>query len=376
MAVQFFRKATKTIVIICNAVFAIFLMLGCYGNSINLGNDWIAGLFSLTAFYFLIINIFFIAFWLFVKRWLSLISLITIFICWMPLQHVFQFRFSVSFDAKKERNVIRVMSWNVEHFDIAEHRSHPEVKSEMIDLINKYNPDIACFQEMVGSDSVIKSINYIPQFKKKLKMKDYHFSYFNKLDFDKDHHFGIIIFSKFPLINKQTFSPEQNSYNSTFQSVDVVRNTDTFRVFNVHLETLRFSPNNRNYLNDPSIENEYDIQESKSILSKFKKGYIKHHWQSDNVRREIDKSEYPVIVCGDLNDLPNSYAYNTIGKGLNNTFKEKGSLIGNTYDGISPTLRIDNIFTDNKFSVEQYIRIKKSLSDHFPIIADIIFHKD
>ena len=376
MAVQFLRKATKTIVIICNAVFAIFLLLGCYGNSINLGNDWIAGLFSLTTFYFLIINIFFIVFWLFIKRWLSLISLITIIICWMPLQHVFQFRFSVSFDAKKERNVIRVMSWNVEHFDIAEHRSHPEVKSEMIDLINEYNPDIACFQEMVGSDSVIKSINYIPQFKKKLKMKDYHFSYFNKLDFDKDHHFGIIIFSKFPLINKQTYSPEQNSYNSTFQSVDVVRNTDTFRVFNVHLETLRFSPNNRNYLNDPSIENEYDIQESKSILSKFKKGYIKHHWQSDNVRREIDKSEYPVIVCGDLNDLPNSYAYNTIGKGLNNTFKDKGSLIGNTYDGISPTLRIDNIFTDNKFSVEQYIRIKKSLSDHFPIIADIIFHKD
>jgi endonuclease/exonuclease/phosphatase family metal-dependent hydrolase len=376
MAVQFFRKATKTIVIICNVVFAIFLMLGCYGNSINLGNDWIAGLFSLTAFYFLIINSFFIVFWLFVKRWLSLISLTTIIICWIPLQHVFQFRFSVSFDAKKERNVIRVMSWNVEHFDIAEHRSHPEVKSEMIDLINEYNPDIACFQEMVGSDSVIKSINYIPQFKKKLKMEDYHFSYFNKLDFDKDHHFGIIIFSKFPLINKQTYSPEQNSYNSTFQSVDVVRNTDTFRVFNVHLETLRFSPNNRNYLNDPSIENEYDIQESKSILSKFKKGYIKHHWQSNNMRREIDKSIFPVIVCGDLNDLPNSYAYNTIGKGLNNTFKEKGSLIGSTYDGISPTLRIDNIFTDNKFSVEQYIRIKKSLSDHFPIIADIIFHKD
>jgi len=376
MAVQFFRKATKTIVIICNVVFAIFLMLGCYGNSINLGNDWIAGLFSLTAFYFLIINVFFIIFWLFVKRWLSLISMITIVICWMPLQHVFQFRFSVSFDAIKERNVIRVMSWNVEHFDIVEHLSHPEVKSEMIDLINEYNPDIACFQEMVGSDSIIKSINYIPEFKKKMKMKDYHFSYFNKLNFDKTHHFGIIIFSKFPIINKQTYSPEPNKYNSTFQSVDIVRNNDTFRVFNVHLETLRFSPDNREYLNDPSIESGNDIKESKTILSKFKKGYLKHHWQSDNVRNEIDKSKFPVIVCGDLNDLPNSYAYNTIGKGLNNAFKEKGSLIGNTYDGISPTLRIDNIFTDRRFSVEQFLRIKKSLSDHFPIIADIIFHKD
>jgi len=376
MAIRFFRKATKTIVIICNVVFAVFLILGCYGNTMPLGNDWIAGIFTLAAFYFLLINIFFLIFWLFVKPWLSMVSLLTVIVCWLPLQHVIQLRFNVSFDFRKNRNTIRVMSWNVEHFDIVEHKSHPEVKSEMIELINEYNPDIACFQEMVGSDSILKSINYIPDFKRKLKMKDYHFSYFKKLDFDKDHHFGVIIFSKFQLINKQTYMPERNSYNSTFQSVDVIRNNDTFRIFNVHLETLRFSPDNREYLSDPSIENEKDINESRSILSKFKKGYLKHHWQSDNIKKEIDKSPYPVIVCGDLNDMPNSYAYNTIGSGLKNAFREKGSAIGNTYDGISPTLRIDNIFTDKRFSVEQYVRIKKSLSDHFPIIADLIFDKD
>ena len=40
---------------------------------------------------------------------------------------------------------------------------------------------------------------------------------------------------------------------------------------------------------------------------------------------EIDQSPYPVIVCGDLNDVPNSYAYNHIGRGLRNAFVEKRS---------------------------------------------------
>ena len=89
----------------------------------------------------------------------------------------------------------------------------------------------------------------------------------------------------------------------------------------------------------------------------------------------MDKSPYPVIVCGDFNDIPNSYAYNTIGKGMKNAFAEKGSGIGRTFSGISPTLRIDNIFVADKFSVDQFLRIPKILSDHFPVFADVQLRK-
>ena len=69
--------------------------------------------------------------------------------------------------------------------------------------------------------------------------------------------------------------------------------------------------------------------------------------------------------------MPNSYAYNTIGKGLQNTFAQKGIGIGRTFSGISPTLRIDNIFVAESFTVLQYTRINKRLSDHFPVLADV-----
>ena len=89
----------------------------------------------------------------------------------------------------------------------------------------------------------------------------------------------------------------------------------------------------------------------------------------------MDKSPYPVIVCGDFNDVPNSYSYNTIGQGLKNTFKEKGSGIGRTFSGISTTQRIDNIFAADRFTVKQFLRIPKKLSDHFPIFADVQLEK-
>ena len=68
------------------------------------------------------------------------------------------------------------MTWNVEHFDILEHKTHPEVKQKMIDLINQFQPDIACFQEMVAGENK-KSINNIAAMQQALGFRDYYYSF-------------------------------------------------------------------------------------------------------------------------------------------------------------------------------------------------------
>ncbi len=371
MAGQFLRKFTKAILIVCNGIAGLALLLACYGSSIWSGDSWIIGLFTLATVYLLVTAILFSIFWFFVKPWLSLISLFFILSCIAPLKQIIQIR-SSSFSTKKNlETALRIMSWNVEHFDIIEYKIHPEVKTEMLELINEFSPDVACFQEMVAGDSLKKSINYLPAFERKLNMPYHYYSYDRRLDFDRWHHFGIIIFSKYPIIKQQTIHSDSLNYNSTFQYVDIVKNTDTFRVFNIHLQTLRFSIDNRKYLDNPGINGETDLVESKSIIAKFKKGYIKRHRQSDWIKRTLAKSPYPNILCGDFNDVPNSYAYKTIGEKMINAFVAKGAGIGNTYAGISPTLRIDNIFVDPRFDVQQYCRIKRKLSDHYPIVTDL-----
>ncbi|HEV2832870.1 MAG TPA: endonuclease/exonuclease/phosphatase family protein, partial [Hanamia sp.] len=213
-------------------------------------------------------------------------------------------------------------------------------------------------------------INYFPDILDALRFKNYLYSYRLKADFDRFHHFGILILSKYPIIRKQTVVNNPDDYNSTFQFVDILAHQDTLRVFNVHLQSLKFTKENLAYLDKGRIKTSATT-ESKNVISKIKTGIIKRASQAFFIKDEMNHSPYPIILCGDFNDVPDSYAYETIGAGLQNAFVERGSGISRTFSSISPTLRIDNIFADKRFTITQFTRVRKLLSDHFPIVADM-----
>jgi endonuclease/exonuclease/phosphatase family metal-dependent hydrolase len=369
---RFMRRFTKKIFVASNIFIGLLFLAGANVKYFNPQYWWFLSLFTLLLPYLLLLLILFILFWLLVKPILSIISLFIILISLDAVKNVFPLNFSPDFVMQKKTGVIRVMSWNVELFNILHYKDHPENKQKIIDLINEYDPDIACFQEMVAGENK-KAINYFPDIEKALKFSDYLYSYSVKDNFDRYHHFGIIIFSKFPILRKQTLINNPNSYNSTFQFVDILAGKDTFRIFNVHLQSLKFSQTNLNYLDSGKVPTEGNISESRNIISKIKLGVLKRAAQANFIKDELNHSPYPLVVCGDFNDVPVSYAYETIGSGLRNAFAERGSGISRTFSSISPTLRIDNIFTDKQFKITAFTRIKTLLSDHFPIIADIKF---
>ncbi|HUZ57569.1 MAG TPA: endonuclease/exonuclease/phosphatase family protein [Hanamia sp.] len=368
----FLRRFTIKVLVIVNIIIGFFFLAGANVKYFNPEHWWFLSLFTFLLPYLLLALVLFILIWLLVKPFWSIISLFVIFISLNTIKQVFPIHLSPVFSITKKKGDIRIMSWNVELFNILHYKDHPENKQKMIDLINKYDPDVACFQEMVAGENK-KAINYFPDIEKKLKFNDYLYSYRVIDDFDRYHHYGIIVFSKFPILRKQTLVNNPNSYNSTFQFIDVLVGTDTFRIFNIHLQSLKFSKTNLSYLDSGNVPRQGNIAESKNIISKIKLGILKRSSQALFVKGEMNNSPYPVIVCGDFNDVPDSYAYETIGKGLKNAFAERGSGISRTYSSISPTLRIDNIFTDKKFKIIQFTRIRKLLSDHFPIVADIRF---
>lgn len=379
MPKSLFRRLSKKFFIISNSIAAILFVMGCYGRFF-LGWGWPFGFLPLAAFYLLILLILFIVFWLFVKRGWALISLIAILICLKPFSHVVPFRFSSTFDETSRAEDIRVMSWNVAQFDVLYYKKKPAKRDDMLALINKYKPDIACFQEMVAADTLVNlnteyyrkySFFSVFQYAEKLNYPDHFFSYNFKDDFLNHQHFGLIIFSRYPIINRQTVGIPPFNYNSNFQYADIVKDSDTIRVFNIHLQSMKFSEGNLAYIDDPTLESKQDIKRSKSIIGKFRYAFARRMAQTNKIKEEISKSPYPVVVCGDFNDVPNSYAYQTIGDGLRNAFVEKGSGLGRTFTAIAPTLRIDNIFVSDSFTVNQFVRLPVRLSDHYPIIADL-----
>jgi endonuclease/exonuclease/phosphatase (EEP) superfamily protein YafD len=163
---------------------------------------------------------------------------------------------------------------------------------------------------------------------------------------------------------------------------DIAKGRDTFRVATFHLQSFRFMP--RDYQGFGKIKNQQDtgLSESRKILQKMRNTFYLHGKQSDYILTAIPESPYPLIMTGDLNDVPNSYAYLTLRGRRKDAFLEKGSGIGKTYTspnsrflGKLPTLRIDYIFTDPGFEVRGFHRINKPISDHYGLVADLKFPK-
>ncbi len=374
MAKHPLRRLSKLLFIAFNVLFSLLFILGTVVKYFSPTAWWFLGLLPFILPFLLIIHLLFIFFWLFFKPWWTLLSIVTLAACWPAIVNVIGFNFYESFELVKKQDEVRIMSWNVEQFSIQHYKDKPYLKTTMLALINKYDPDIACFQEVVAGDNR-KGVNYLPEILKQLHFNDYFYSYAIDNDFDQYHHFGIAIFSKLPIVKKQTSINDPNDYNSTFQHIDVLSGKDTLRIFNIHLQSLKFSRENLNYIDKASLKSDSALVESRSIISKMKTGFLRRGKQAEFVKDAIQHSPYPVIVCGDFNDVPNSYAYEIIGKGLQDAFVEKGYGISRTFSSISPTLRIDNIFAEKSLTVSQFTRIKQLISDHFPVVADVFIGK-
>jgi endonuclease/exonuclease/phosphatase family metal-dependent hydrolase len=84
----------------------------------------------------------------------------------------------------------------------------------------------------------------------------------------------------------------------------------------------------------------------------------------------------PVLLCGDLNALPNAPACRRLGKRLNNVgASQPTNAQRGTFFGRFPIARIDHIFFSDHFVVETFKVPSSSLtrvaSDHLPLIADL-----
>src|ERR1700690_3324821 len=131
MEKPFLRRFAKKFFITLNFIIAIFFIAGAYVKYFNPSGWWFLGLFTFVLAYLLIALVIFFIFWLFKRSFWCCVSLVTIIAGWQAVINVFPLNFSLSFTMQKRAGSIRVMSWNVEQFNILHHKDHPEVKQEM-----------------------------------------------------------------------------------------------------------------------------------------------------------------------------------------------------------------------------------------------------
>lgn len=339
---------------------------------------WPVGFISLIYPFLLALLLGLTLFSVFIRLRYALIGLLALALSFNTVINIVPLRKEATFHLQKDEKNIRILSWNIRRFTPF-YRNYFDPKQNNFDSILRevkhYDPDIICFQEFFTSKkNNEKTISEI----KKLGYNYYTFDHQPRKR-TEDVEEGNIIFSKYPIIGHTDVTIDRALTFGWEDPVfaDILIENDTIRIGSFHLESFGFAQREYEDLAKIRDQEDEDLRSSKNIYGKMRSAFQQRSKQAEILSKEIARSPYPIVVCGDLNDVPSSYAYNTVRGRLHDAFLDQGIGLGKTFmSGRSrfltwlPTLRIDYIFTDVTFDVKQFSMTNGHLSDHRGVISD------
>ena len=370
-------------------VVALALLLTYPVPFINPSSFWLTAIWGLTYPFLLLINLGFLTYWLLKKRWrLFLFSLVVILLGSDLLMKTFAFNIIKSDNSfeetstedeeetpQKEAVDVKIMTYNVQNFDLYNWTENVESRNKMIELIQSEKPDIINFQEFYTDDKDDSEFHNVKLLVNELGYK--HYSFEKTLTLRTTNHWGLATFSKFPIAGKGRITfPETK--NNIVAYTNIAIGEDTVRLFNLHLQSIHLGRQDLKYLKQLGLGDGKTKKEEKpdhwkafsSIVTKLKAAYVKRGNQASILADSIEQSPYKVIVCGDFNDTPTSFTYQTISNKLQDSFLQAGLGLGGTYAGPLPSFRIDYVLLDPSFEVLSSQVIRKKYSDHYPMTSE------
>lgn len=288
----------------------------------------------------IVFNFIFLLYWVVKLKRQFLLSLIVLLIGFNTVGAFFKF-------SEKEillNDDIKVMSYNVRLFNLYNWKSESEdtIKSNIKRFVKEKSPDIVCFQEFVNE--------YSREFK-------YNYRFVNDRNAkNKRNKFGQAIFSNYPIINSGAVNFESSTNKAIY--ADIVIKKDTFRVYNVHLESQKIELNKENFGDENKEKLRIRVQNT------FKT-------QANQAQKLFDSEQdcpFKIILCGDFNNTAFSWVYRKLKDSKLDAFVEAGSGFGKSYDYIFPA-RIDFILSDEYFNINNFKTYDVQYSDHYPIMA-------
>lgn len=367
------RKVTKKFFIISNCVVVVLFLLACLAAYLHPQKFWFIAVLGIGFPIITAFVLFFIFFWWFFRSRWAFLSLAACIIGWPQLNLVFAWHPFAAFNAKqKDSSTVRIMQWNVARLDqMSKNRPGGSHRAKIYAYIKKMNPDVLCLQEFLESNNPKLLEENIPYIKKELGLPYYYFAR-DHSRYDNLYEHGVAIFSRYPITDtlRLRYAGSNNRPGESLIYADVNIKGTTLRVYTTHLQSLRFAGDDYNKLKQIVNAEDSALANSKNILKKFRLAYTFRSPQAEMVRRELDSSPYPEIICGDFNDVPNSFTYRKIKGSRNDAFLKGGFGIGRTFTSLSPTLRIDYIMANKKLQLVQFDRTRTQWSDHYPLVAD------
>ncbi len=347
-----------------NIIAIVFLFCADSATTISPDSFILPSYFGLAFPLIALVVLAFLIFWIVRLKWYFIISLISLLFCYNSIAETFPFHSS----KKAPETSIKIMSYNVHLFEFYTEKS----RNNVLKYLTQSDADIICLQEFGYSTNATKKFLKEKEIMNSLKKK-FPYHHINIKFLEGSRTFGVATFSKFP-INKRKSIKYNSQYNSSIIT-EVIIWGKPIKIYNCHLESNKLTENDKTLIK--KLKNNFDNNKVNEVASHLSKklgpSYRLRAKQAELIAADIKKSNTPVLLCGDFNDVPISYAYNTIkGDYLTDAFTECGYGYGYTFNENLFRFRIDHIMHSKEFEAFEFNIDYKTYSDHYPITCRMI----
>lgn len=309
----------------------------------------------------LLINILFVLYWAIRVKAKIVFSVLCIVIGYLHFNRFYQLGSSETLVTNDPK--LKVMSYNVRMFNAYQWIPEEGIPEKIRLNIEKERPDVLLMQEYYLGD-ITPQLNFKYSFVKPTNISS---------------NYGLTLHSNFPIIETGTLElmdlgSDKPSYNNQFIYADIDWNGDIIRFINIHLASVGLEASDYQRLQNPNEGSQEEIKNGfTKIFKQLDKAFVKRSKQVVALKRAINSSPHPVVVCGDFNDTPQSYTYHQVDLLLDDAFMEQGEGFGKTYARGPIPFRIDHIFYSDSLKAYSYKVGEEKLSDHFPVISELGF---
>ena len=333
-------------------VLTIFTFVALFGGNVTPVGHSARALLVYALPLLIVANVVMIVYWLIRRKWLmALVPVVTVACCVPYIGTLWQFR-SLDKNADAQPG-LKIATYNVYMFN---RETSGFIAQDVLAEMRRQNVDVLCMQEY----------NEVSGEKKNSESYKGYFPYMAVGRSD------MVIYSRYPI--KDTRKILFNDTNSSAMWADIDVKGDRVRVFNVHLQTTGISSTMHQAAKLQGRG--YEVEGNRfleAILGNYMWGMMFRSGQSILVANEVRASQYPVVLCGDFNDVPYSFVYNTLLGSMVDGFRECGSGWSATYRG-KKAARIDYIFHDESLQGLSYYKTELTYSDHYPVFMKLKFN--
>lgn len=348
-----------------NIACGLCTLLAGYGGYINPDKFALAQLANMTFPGWIVLTLILLAVNLFIRKKLAWLSVAVLVACIGPILTISPLNFtSRSLSPDDESRTFTLLTYNVYNFRDNQ-GVNPEWGNRTLSYILSTDADIVCLQESSNLNGVGK----------KAQRDSINSRYPYRLYSSRS---GEVLLSKYHATEIDTPQPDWGS--GSFCAYDVEVEGHEVTVVNCHLQSIGLTDDDKELyreLTDKELRNP-----SRSELSKVKNGIVTKLLAAFRIRAQqaryikefLATRKGNVILVGDFNDVPGSYAYRTIkSDGLKDAYSECAFGPTVTYNDNRFYFRIDQMLYRGDLEAVRIKRGDLRSSDHYPLFATFLW---